>query len=189
MFTVRTGARLAIALAATFAAPQVLAHITLEIRQAPIETRYKAVLRVPHGCDGSPTTALRVQIPEGAIAAKPQPKAGWQLETTEGDYARPYTMYGAQLAAGVKEIAWTGDSLPDAHYDEFVFVAYLSDGLTPGETLYCPVVQECEQGVERWTGVPDASHHGHGHGSGHSHSHSHSHSESQAPGLKLLPKP
>jgi len=185
MSTVRIGAGLALALAAALGAPQALAHITLETRQAPLESRYKAVLRVPHGCQGSPTTALRVRIPEGAVAAKPQPKAGWQLETTEGDYARSHTMYGAQVASGVKEIAWTGGSLPDAHYDEFVFVVYLSAALAPGGMLHFPVVQECKDGVERWTGVPSE---GHSHGHGQGHDHSHSHSESPAPGLKLLPR-
>jgi uncharacterized protein YcnI len=29
------------------------AHITLETQQAPVGASYKAVLRVPHGCDGS----------------------------------------------------------------------------------------------------------------------------------------
>ena len=50
----------------------------------------------------------------------------------------------------VTEIAWTGGKLLDEHYDEFVFISYLADELQPNSTLYFPVVQECEQGVERW---------------------------------------
>ena len=48
------------------------AHITLERREAPVGASYKAVMRVPHGCDGSPTTAIRVRIPEGIITTLDQ---------------------------------------------------------------------------------------------------------------------
>ena len=69
-----------------------LAHITLEREETPAESIYKAVLRVPHGCEGSATVKVRVQIPEGVIAVKPMPKAGWQLETVTGKYERPTTI-------------------------------------------------------------------------------------------------
>ena len=60
------------------------AHVYLETAEAPANGTYKAVLRVPHGCDGKPTIGLRVQIPEGVIAVKPMPKPGWQLEIDQG---------------------------------------------------------------------------------------------------------
>ena len=44
----------------------------------------------------------------------------------------------------MREIVWTGKLL-DKHYDEFVFRAYLTDGLKPDTTLYFPAVQECEK--------------------------------------------
>ena len=51
----------AIALAAT----PLSAHVTLEAKQATIGSSYKAVFAVPHGCAGSATIKIRVQIPEG----------------------------------------------------------------------------------------------------------------------------
>jgi periplasmic copper chaperone A len=51
-----------------------LAHVALEQKEAPIGASYKAVLRVPHGCDGSATQALRVRIPDGYLNVKPMPK-------------------------------------------------------------------------------------------------------------------
>lgn len=155
------------------------AHVTLETRQTPVESSYKAVFRVPHGCKGSPTVALRVRIPEGVIGVKPQPKAGWTLKTVRGDYVKSYTLYGAQVSSGVKEVSWAGGPLPDDNYDEFVFMAYLSGALAPNTTLYFPVVQECEKGVERWIDVPQAG----------ETAVPDSHAGSPAPGLKLLPKP
>jgi uncharacterized protein YcnI len=137
---------LTVALAA--AAPA-LGHITLDAEGANIGSYYKAVVHVPHGCNGSATTKVRVRIPDGVIAVKPQPKAGWTLEIKEGDYAQPYTLNGAKVSSGVTEIAWSGN-LPDAYYDEFVFRGYITDTLKAGDTLYFPFVQECEQGVDRW---------------------------------------
>src|SRR5258708_40281803 len=64
------------------------AHITLETQQAPVGASYKAVMRVPHGCEGTATTAIRVRVPDGMIGVKPMPKAGWQLNTVTGKYAK-----------------------------------------------------------------------------------------------------
>jgi uncharacterized protein YcnI len=50
-------------------------------------------------------------------------------------------------------VVWSGGKLPDAYYDEFVFIAALADDLEPG-TIYLPVVQECEKGVQRWIETP-----------------------------------
>jgi uncharacterized protein YcnI len=140
--------------AAAFLAVPAAAHVTLETREAPAASTYKAVLRVPHGCAGSPTTAIRVQIPEGVIAVKPMPKPGWQLATVTGEYTKPYKYFDETLTKGVREISWTGGHLLDEHYDEFVFRAYLPDG-SPGTIVYFPVVQQCEQGVHRWIEIPD----------------------------------
>ena len=88
----------------TASASAVLAHITLEKEEAPAESLYKAVLRVPHGCEGSATVKVRVQIPEGVIAVKPMPKAGWQLEMVKGKYEKSYNYYGTPMTEGIKAI-------------------------------------------------------------------------------------
>jgi uncharacterized protein YcnI len=133
-----------------------LAHVTFETTQAPANATYKAVLRVGHGCEGRPTTAIRVKIPEGIIAVKPMPKPGWQLTTVKGKYQKDYDYYGTPLSEGVTEIAWTGGNLPDDWYDEFVFRGQLAGGVV-GSTLYFPVVQECPDGAaHRWIEIPEA---------------------------------
>jgi periplasmic copper chaperone A len=136
------------------AAPAV-AHVTLETAEAKPGSTYKAVLRVGHGCEGSPTRAIRVRIPDGVIAVKPMPKPGWELETKIEAYAEPVAYYDQTLTEGVREIAWTGGSLPDAWYDEFVFRVRLPEGQT-GSMIYFPVVQECDTGVHRWIEIPEA---------------------------------
>lgn len=132
-----------------------LAHITLETRQAPLGSTYKAILRVPHGCEGSATTSIRVKIPEGVVAIKPMPKPGWTIETVKGKYAQAHdTSEKAKISEGVLEIAWSGGKLPDDYYDEFVFRAFLAADLAPGKALYFPTVQQCEKGVTRWIEIP-----------------------------------
>lgn len=159
----------AIAVAATAAQ----AHVTLETAEAPVGSNYKAIVRVPHGCEGEATLKVRVQIPEGMIAVKPMPKAGWTLETVTGTYSQPYDYYGSEVTEGVTEIVWTGELL-DAHYDEFVFRGMLTGGLEAGSIFYIPVVQECADAAERWIEIPAAGQ-------------DPDSLEMPAPGLKLLP--
>ncbi len=140
--------------ALAFTSSAALAHITLEKGEAKIGANYRAVLRLPHGCEGKATTTVRVQVPEGVIAAKPMPKPGWKLETVKGKYARSYDLYGTPVSEGVKEIVWSGGELPDEFYDEFVFRAMVTDSLAAGSTLYIPVVQECGDMAERWIENP-----------------------------------
>ena len=161
---------------AALAATPAAAHVTLEKRQAPVGSYYKAVFAVPHGCAGSPTVKLRVQIPEGVIGIKPMPKPGWTLEMVKGKYATEYEFHGSKLSEGVKEVVWSGGKLPDHHYEEFVVSTFLTTGLKPNSTLYFPVVQECEQGVSRWIDIPADG--------GRSHD-----SKTPAPSLKLIAKP
>lgn len=169
--------RFCLILIAAFVASPAAAHITLETKQAAVGSYYKAVFAVPHGCKGSPTTKIRVQIPEGVIAVKPMPKAGWSVDVVEGKYANEYDYHGNKLSSGVREVAWSGGKLLDHNYDEFVISSFLTDSLKPNTTLYFPVVQECETGVSRWIEIPAET-------AGHPHE-----GKSPAPGVKLLPKP
>jgi uncharacterized protein YcnI len=132
-----------------------LAHVSFENGQAAPNSTYRATLRIPHGCAGKPTLKVRVRIPEGIVAVKPMPKAGWKLETAKGAYVRAYQVNGEAVSEGVTDIVWTG-SLDDGHYDEFVFQARFTDAYQPGATVYFPVVQECDGAVEEWTQVPAA---------------------------------
>lgn len=142
-------------LIATFAvcASPALAHVSFETSQAVEKSTYLGVLGIGHGCAGEPTLKVRVQIPEGMIAVKPVPKAGWQVEIVTGAYETSYDYYGTPLTEGVKELIWTG-TLPDSHFDQFAFRGKLTDVFAADTTVYFPVVQECANGVERWIEIP-----------------------------------
>lgn len=143
------------ALAATCIAAPALAHVTLESKEAPAGSTYKAVLRVPHGCEGKPTNVVRVKLPQGYYAVKPMPKAGWSLEKVRGAYEKPFNNHGTEMTEGVTEVIWSGGNLGDDEYDEFVVRGSLGKDLEVGSMLYFLVVQECPEGAaERWIEIP-----------------------------------
>lgn len=149
------------------------AHATLEQQTAPINSTYKAVMRIGHGCKGSATTALSVKIPEGVIKVKPKAIAGWRIEIKEADYAKSYDYYGKKISKGPVEIKWIGGPLPDNHYEEFIFRARITDAFKAGETVYFPTVQSCEKGENPWVEIPAKGQDSHD-------------LKHPAPGLKLL---
>ncbi|MBM3488076.1 MAG: YcnI family protein [Alphaproteobacteria bacterium] len=147
------GAALAVTLPAA-------AHVTLERGEAPADSYYKAVFRVPHGCDGSPTLRVRVRIPDGVVGVKVQPKPGWTIETVMRRLDTPYDAgHGRMSSEIVGEVAWSGGRLLDEHYDEFALRAKLPN--RPGALIHFPVVQECEKGVHRWIEIPSAGQRAH----------------------------
>jgi uncharacterized protein YcnI len=166
-------------LAAAFAALALtpygaLAHPSLQPREAKVGASHRVVISIPHGCDGSATVRVRVVIPEGVIGVKPMLKPGWTITAVRGPYARSYPHYhGQTLTEGVKEVIWSG-RLPDDHFDDFVFSAFLSDTLPAGQRLYFPTFQECEKGEHQWTGIPAPGQDAHA-------------LPSPAPGVALLP--
>lgn len=154
----RKAVTLALVIAIAIAQPA-FAHISLEVAEAVPGATYKAVLRVPHGCNGKATTAIRVKLPDGTFNAKPMPKPGWELTTEDGPYAKAYSSHGAEVTSGVLEISWEGGELPDAWYDEFVFRVAIDPELAPGTVLHFPVLQNCGDEEEAWidtTGAEDA---------------------------------
>ena len=133
------------------------AHIVLGDPAALAGTSYRATLRVGHGCDGSPVTALRVTLPAGFQGAKPMPKAGWLLSVKTAKLAKPYDSHGKTITDDVSEITWTATAkehwLLDAYYDEFV----LRGGLPAAAgAMWFKVMQTCEKGSIDWAEVPVA---------------------------------
>jgi uncharacterized protein YcnI len=141
-------------LAAALAAPLAHAHITVEPASAPAGAYQKLTFKVGHGCAGSATTGISVQLPEGAIGAKPMPKTGWTITTADGKLAVPIQSHGATVTSTVREVSWKGGPLPDAWYDEFSLQVKLP--ATPGK-LYFKVAQVCEKGRTDWIDLPAAS--------------------------------
>lgn len=137
------------------AAVPAFAHITAHPDNGVADSFFETKFQVPHGCDGSPTVAVRVKIPDDVTTVKPQMKPGWNVSIKMHKLDKPNTGEGGQtITETVDEVDWRGGPLPDNLYDEFGLVMKLPPGA--GKTIYFPVVQECQQGVHRWINIPAA---------------------------------
>jgi periplasmic copper chaperone A len=132
-------------------------HISLENKSAAAGSSYKAVFQVGHGCDGSATKGIAVDIPSGFRGTKPMPKAGWTVTTQVSKLASPYESHGKQVLEDVTRVSWVADSkkasLPDAQFDQFTMRGNLSEATGP---MWFKVLQTCEKGSTHWREIPSA---------------------------------
>jgi periplasmic copper chaperone A len=113
------------------------AHISLQQPRAEAGRPFEAVLRIGHGCDGAPTTAVTVQIPKGFEDAKPLPKAGWKVAVQDG--VATWTAANPDAA------------LPNGQRGEFILA-----GMAPATAgpLWFKILQTCPQGKLDWSQLP-----------------------------------
>lgn len=128
-----------------------MAHMSFETAISAPGAAFKGVLALPHGCDGAPTDTVRVTMPEGFYNARPMPKPGWTLQTVTSAYATPYDNHGTPMTEGVTEITWSGGTVEDGWYDEFVFHGTFGDHLSGAVSF--AVEQACGDAVLEWTPV------------------------------------
>lgn len=115
------------------------AHVTID--PSTTAAGATAVLRVeiPHGCDGSATTAVSIRMPQEVADVTASGTERWAVDQAPDRLT--YT---------------TDQPLPDGEHAELEFSVRLPD--EAGATLVFPVVQQCEEGEAAWTEV------GEGHG-------------------------
>ncbi|HVZ28896.1 MAG TPA: YcnI family protein [Asticcacaulis sp.] len=129
------------------------AHISFVATDVQPGARAVEALRVSHGCDGSATTALRVEIPESVTVAKPQAKPGWTITVEHTALKTPIKGEGGKTVTDrVSAITWTGQ-LPDDEFDDFAVMLALPKDAKP---VYFPAMQTCEKGSAAWTDIPAA---------------------------------
>lgn len=133
----------------------VSAHAKLDQESADAGSSYQGAMLITHGCDGSPTVSVSIRIPKEVKRVKPMAKAGWKVETTMEALAEPYELHGSTISEEIRDITWTGGSLPDDLFDAFVFRGTLPE-TEQEQTVYFLTVQKCENGeFHRWIDVPE----------------------------------
>lgn len=143
------------AAASLVAAAPAAAHVTIDPAQAPADGYATLQVQVPHGCDGSATRAVRVQIPESVPSVTPQVHPGWEITTKEGP-KDPVELHGETVERGISEVVWTAtdaEPLPDGRLDLFGMSVKLPAG-EAGDPVYFPAVQECVKGESAWIQIP-----------------------------------
>lgn len=123
------------------------AHVTVSPDEAAAGSRALLTFSVPHGCEGSPTTEVEIQIPEDVLAVTPSVNPNWDVEKLDAD--------GEPAAEGpVRSVVYTARTpLPSDLRDAFELSVQMPDDA--GATLAFPVVQTCEEGEARWDQLPE----------------------------------
>lgn len=155
----RLAARLgALPLAAAFgllAAAPASAHVTISPEEGTAGAYTVLTVSVPHGCEGSPTTKVAIQMPEQILSVTPTRHPMWEVEKVMTQLDQPVTdAHGNKVTERVGQVVYTTDTpLPEGYRDAFELSLQLPD--TPGETLVFPTIQTCKQGETAWVQVAE----------------------------------
>jgi periplasmic copper chaperone A len=129
------------------------AHITANPAEGPSDGYATVSFQVPHGCEESPTTQVRIQIPPSVPSVTPSVHPLWNVATKEGKKDK-VELHGETITRGVSEITYTAKQpLPADRLDSFAVSLKLPAG-KEGDSVYFPTIQRCEQGQTRWIQIP-----------------------------------
>ncbi|MAP93438.1 MAG: hypothetical protein CMK07_00655 [Ponticaulis sp.] len=124
------------------------AHNVFEVNEAKAGSMMIAKLGIMHGCDGSPTTKIVVDMPDGLNRVRPADISGWDVEITMKTLEEPFMLRGFEMWEVVDTVTWSGGSVPDFGYKQFDLWMEIPD--LPGTRLDFPVHQYCEEGELHW---------------------------------------
>ncbi|SEQ82763.1 YcnI family copper-binding membrane protein [Microlunatus flavus] len=133
------------------------AHVGMTADSTAAGSHALLTLAVPHGCEGSPTTRISVQVPAGIDDVVPAVNPGWQVRKVEEKLDPPVTADdGDQITSRVAEVVWTARRpLPDGFRDSLSLQVALP-AEAAGQQLAFPTLQTCVEGETAWTQVPAA---------------------------------
>lgn len=125
------------------------AHVIMEKWEAYAGYQTFISLIVPHGCGVSPTTEVRMKVPDGIDIIVPEPKPGWTLDISLRKLEKPMPGEGGrQVTEVVDEISWKGGSLPGNQLGRFSALARMPD--KPGKVMFFKTIQKCAEGETKW---------------------------------------
>ena len=128
------------------------AHVFAEETEVAAGAFSQVTITVPHGCEGSPTTQLAIEVPEGILGVTPEVHPGWDIEVTKETLDTPITgSHGEEITEVPSVITVTaqpGNELPDGFRESFT-VGYQAPD-TPGEHLFFKTIQTCAEGETAW---------------------------------------
>lgn len=142
---------LALAVNAALLASAAEAHVVFNDMEAAVGDFHTAQLRVMHGCDGAPTTKVRVEMPDGVTRVTPRVVPGWTLEVEMKTLDEPIMLHGFEVTETVGALIWSGGSFPDYAYEQFEFRMMIPDA--PGTRLDFAVRQFCDEASLHWDDI------------------------------------
>lgn len=172
-YGVGTGATLAAAaLLALAPAVAASAHVSASATSTAAGSYTVVTFSVPHGCEGSPTNVVTIELPESVPAVTPTINPNWTVAKVVEQLDDPITdAHGNEITERVSSVVYTttGDGLADGFRDTFELSLQLPDG-DPGDVVEFPTFQVCAEGTAEWVGddapsiVLSAATEGDGHG-------------------------
>ncbi|MDJ1113057.1 DUF1775 domain-containing protein [Microbacterium dauci] len=114
------------------------AHVHAHADGAAAGATSRVELSFSHGCDGSPTTALVIDVPEGADNVTPVLDGAWTISREVGDDGIP------------TQITYTAVTPVDDAVAASVALDVLFGADTGGTEVAFPVTQLCETGETAW---------------------------------------
>ncbi|TNM42758.1 YcnI family protein [Nocardioides albidus] len=109
---------------------------------------------VPHGCEGSPTTKVAIQLPADVPQVTPTVNPNWTVEKVTEKLAEPLQdSHGNEITERVSQVVYTARTpLEDGFRDTLALSLQLPE--KAGETLTFPVLQTCARGETAWNETP-----------------------------------
>ncbi|MGO1798654.1 MAG: YcnI family protein [Microbacterium gubbeenense] len=142
-FTRRGAVVAALAAGLVLAAPAAAqAHVGVSPDSVTPEGSAVLTFSFTHGCEDSPTTALRVTMPEGLTSVSPTIDATWDVAVERADNGL------------VSAVTYTA-SEPIPHDLRGEVTMAVSLGEDAPESLAFPVEQQCETGVNEWVEIAE----------------------------------
>jgi uncharacterized protein YcnI len=137
-----------LALAAPLAAS---AHIDVEPSSTAAGSYAVLSFSLPHGCDGSPTTAISIDIPESVVSVTPTVNPNWTVAKKTVDLATPIEDgEGNSITTRVGQVVYTAITpMEDGLRTTFELSLPLPADAA-GTILEFPVHQRCVTGETAW---------------------------------------
>jgi uncharacterized protein YcnI len=135
-----------------------LGAASAHVSATPTETAAGAyslvTFAVGHGCEGSPTTAVTITLPDELNDATPTVNPNWTISTQVQKLDTPVTLpNGSKVSERTASITYTAKTpLADHERDTFTLSVQLPDAA--GTTLHFPTLQTCETGQTDWKDIP-----------------------------------
>lgn len=129
------------------------AHVSVNGTSTAAGSSSVLTFSVGHGCDGSATNRIAIQMPEDIVAVTPDRQPFYDVETKMETLAKPITdSHGNEITERVAQVIFTAKTpLPDGQRDTFDLSVNLPD--KAGESLAFPTIQTCEKGETAWTEI------------------------------------
>jgi uncharacterized protein YcnI len=130
------------------------AHVSASASSTAAGSYSVITFSVPHGCEGSPTLVVEIEIPESILSVIPTVNPNWTIEKVIVPLDEPVEdAHGEDITDRVGSVVYTavGDGLPDGYRDAFALSLQLPAG-EAGDVVEFPTFQTCAEGTAEWVG-------------------------------------